>query len=52
MNARIWLVPVALLALAGPARAQWTRVPQVPASPIYSVWTNGDTITTTGDSAV
>jgi len=53
MKTKMWLVPIALLALAGPARAQeWTRVTQVPASTMYSVWTNGDTITTTGDSTV
>ena len=52
MKIRMWLVPIALLALAGPAHAQWTRVTEITASPMYSVWTSGDTITTTGDSLV
>ena len=40
------------LALAAPAPAQWTRVTDVPEATMYSVWVNGDTITTTSDSTI
>src|SRR5262245_48550948 len=47
------LILPALLAVASPAAAQqWTRVTEVPPTTFFSVWTNGDTIATTGDSTV
>jgi hypothetical protein len=33
-----------LLVVAAPAAAQWTRVLDVPASDIFSVWANDDTL--------
>ena len=47
-----WSSLVALVAIAGwsPASAQWTRVQAVPSADIFSVWTNGDTITAASDS--
>ena len=49
------LLAIALaLALAtlgsAPASAQWTRVLALPQSDIFSVWTNGDTITAGAES--
>ena len=41
-----------LLLIAAPASAQWTRVTQVPVTPLFSVWANGDTITAGADTAV
>ena len=41
---RMWLAVVALLVLASPAAAQWTRVPDVPATDVFTVSTKGDTI--------
>jgi len=41
-----------LLAVAAPASAQWTRVTDIPGTPIFSVWTNGDTIAAGADTAV
>src|SRR4029453_4740803 len=35
---------------AVPASAQWTPVPDVPASILFSVWANGDTLVATADS--
>ena len=46
------LILVASLSLASPARAQWSRVTEVPPTTFFSVWTNGDTIATSGDSTV
>ena len=46
------VVLVGLLVVAGPALAQWTRVPDVPASDVFSVWANGDTIAAGADTAV
>jgi hypothetical protein len=46
------LVSVALLAAASPAAAQWTRVTEVPATNIFSVWASGDTILASADSVV
>jgi len=46
-------VALALAALlAGPASAQWTRIDQVPAADIFSVFTTGDTIAAASDSTV
>jgi hypothetical protein len=45
-------VLLGLLTLAGPAAAQWTRIPDVPASDVFSVWANGDTIAAGADTAV
>lgn len=41
-----------LLLAAVPAAAQWTRIPDVPASDVFSVWANGDTIAAGADTAV
>src|SRR5262247_494515 len=46
----LWLGAVALAALVAPAWAQWTQVPDVTASDVFSVWTNGDTIVAGADS--
>src|SRR5262249_7195015 len=52
----IFLAPVALgalgalAALVAPASAQWTQVPGVSASDVFSVWTRGDTIVAGADS--
>jgi len=43
---------VALVAIAQPASAQWTRVTQVPDVTLVSAWANGDTIITNDDSLV
>src|SRR5262245_41284253 len=48
----IGLLPVALLALATPAAAQWTQVPQVTASDVFSVWAKGDTVLASADQFV
>lgn len=50
-HSRSFVFVLTLLA-AGPAAAQWTRVPDVPASNIVSVWANGDTIAAGADSIV
>ena len=51
MSAARRFLPVLLLALfASPAAAQWTQVPQVPASDVFSVFANGDTIVAGADS--
>jgi hypothetical protein len=42
---------VLVLAGAVPAHAQWTRVTEVPASDVFSVWTKGDTIAAGLDTA-
>src|SRR5262245_27702376 len=52
MRTRISLALLAVVSLAAPASADWTRVTQLPNAPIYSVWVNGDTITAGGDSTV
>lgn len=49
---RSCVVLFALLVAAGPAAAQWTRVPDVPASDVFTVWANGDTIAAGADTAV
>src|SRR5262247_3025542 len=49
---RIGLVSVTLAALAAPAWADWRRVAEIPNSTFFSVWANGDTIATGGDSLV
>lgn len=46
------IVAVVFLAAAVPAVAQWTPVPEVPATIIYSVWENGDTLVASADSVV
>jgi len=48
---RLIVLVTALVAIARPASAQWTRVNQVPNSALSSVWANGDTIITSDDSA-
>jgi photosystem II stability/assembly factor-like uncharacterized protein len=45
-------VCLAVGALAAPAAAQWTRIPDVPTSDVFSVWANGDTIVAGADVAV
>jgi photosystem II stability/assembly factor-like uncharacterized protein len=42
----------ALFPFAAPAGAQWTRVPQVPASDVFSVAATGDTLAAGQDSTV
>jgi hypothetical protein len=49
---RRYLIAFSLLALASPAAAQWTRVLDVPASDVFSVWANGDTIAAGVDTSV
>ena len=49
---RRWFLAVGLLVIATPAAAQWTRVPELPASDIFTVWTSGDTIAAGADTAV
>ncbi len=49
---RSCLVLLGLLVVAVPAAAQWTRVPEVPAADVFSVWANGDTIAAGVDTAV
>ena len=49
---RIGVLVMALAAIAQPASAQWTRIAQVPAAPLYSVSAKGDTILASGDSTV
>src|SRR5262245_2462047 len=43
-------IAVALAALAAPALAQWTQVPDITASDVFAVATNGDTIVAGADS--
>ncbi len=49
---RTSILLLGFLAVAVPARAQWTRIPDVPASDVFSVWANGDTIAAGADTAV
>lgn len=49
---RFCIALLGLLAVADPAAAQWTRVLDVQASDIFSVWANGDTIAAGADTAV
>ncbi len=46
------LAALALLVLASPAAAQWTRVPQLPASNVFTVRTQGDTVLACADTSV
>ena len=46
------LIAIGLLALASPAAAQWSRIVQVPAANVLSVWANGDTIAAGTDTSV
>jgi len=39
-----WIIAIVLGGAASPAAAQWTRVPEVPASNVFSLFANGDTI--------
>jgi len=43
---------IALLGLASPASAQWTRVTEVQPTDIFTVWVSGDTIAAGADTAV
>ncbi len=47
---RLGAIALVLVALAAPASAQWTQVPDVMASNVFSVSTNGDTIVAGADS--
>jgi hypothetical protein len=38
--------------LATPARAEWTRVEGIPATDVFSLWSNGDTLAAGVDTAV
>ncbi len=51
-TARSFVIALTLLVAASPASAQWTPVPGVPATSIFSVWANGDTIAAGADSVV
>jgi hypothetical protein len=42
----------AVVLVATPALAQWTRVVDIPATRVFSVWANGDTIAAGTDTAV
>ena len=46
------LMILGALALAAPASAQWSRVEEIPPTRIFSVFTNGDTVTAGADTAV
>lgn len=46
------IVAAVFLAAAAPAAAQWSPVSEVPATTIFSVWANGDTVIATADSVV
>ena len=50
--ARSSLLAAAFLGAAIPASAQWTRVTDLPPTPMYSLWANGDTLIAGGDSTV
>ena len=54
MAATLRLTALALLLAVGapaePAFAQWTRVTEIPATTIFSVWANGDTIAAGADT--
>lgn len=54
MNRTVGLPAIALILIfiAAPAMAQWERVPDVPASDIFSVWASPDTIVGGADSTV
>ena len=43
---------VAIVVVVAPARAQWTRIEQIPIGNVFNVWTNGDTIVAGSDSTV
>ena len=47
---RSTVLVIAFVAAAQPASAQWTRVTAVPATTIFSVWANGDTIAAGADT--
>jgi hypothetical protein len=49
---RSFVLLLVLLAAASPASAQWTPVADVPATRIFSVWANGDTVVASADSVV
>lgn len=49
---RLGLAALALLTLAAPASAQWTRVTQVPVTQLFSMFSNGDSIAAGADTAV
>jgi hypothetical protein len=49
---RYYVIAFGLFASASPAAAQWTRVLDVPATPVFSVWANGDTIAAGVDTSV
>ena len=49
---RLAIVLIVAGTLTSPASAQWTRVSEVPAVNIYSVFTKGDTIAAASDSTV
>jgi hypothetical protein len=48
----VGLTLLILAALAAPASAQWTQVPDIIASDVFAVWANGDTIVVGADSVV
>jgi len=46
------VIALALMAFTSPVAAQWTPVPDVPATDVFSVWANGDTIAAGTDTSV
>jgi photosystem II stability/assembly factor-like uncharacterized protein len=46
------LIALAGLALATPARAQWTQVNDIPTTELFSMFSNGDTMATAADTLV
>src|SRR5262245_35335602 len=49
---RSLVLTLSFVVLAQPAWAQWTPITEIPATPMLSVWVNGDTIAASGDTAV
>jgi len=46
------VLALGLLATATPASAEWTRVTDVPATELFSIWANGDTIAAGADTVI
>jgi hypothetical protein len=50
LRSTVLVLILAAVTAAGPASAQWTRVAEIPATTIFSVWANGDTIAAGADT--
>jgi hypothetical protein len=48
----IGTLALSVLSSASPVSAQWSRITDVPATDVFSVWTNGDTIAAGTDTSV